>query len=66
MITIIMGVYNGAASLGEALDSIIAQTYTDWELIVCNDGSTDNTLNILNDYALHDERCLWSEDTYSP
>ena len=56
MITIIMGVYNGAASLGEALDSIIAQTYTDWELIVCNDGSTDNTLNILNDYALHDER----------
>lgn len=56
MITIIMGVYNGAAVLSEALDSIIRQTYTDWELIVCNDGSTDNTCDILNTYASHDKR----------
>ena len=42
LVSIIMGVYNGANTLSQAIDSIIAQTYTNWELIVCDDCSSDN------------------------
>ncbi len=51
MISIIMGIHNCAATLPEALDSIAKQTYTDWELIMCDDGSSDNTYDIAADYA---------------
>lgn len=50
-ISIIMGIYNCATTLDEAIASIIAQTFSDWELIMCDDGSTDNTLQIANNYA---------------
>lgn len=58
LVSIIMGVYNGANTLSEAVDSIIAQTYTNWELIACDDCSTDNTLKILSDYAKKDSRII--------
>ena len=41
-VSIIMGIYNCADTLSEAIDSIIKQTYTNWELILCDDCSTDN------------------------
>ena len=50
MISIIMGIYNCAETLSDAIDSIIAQTYDNWELIMCDDGSTDNTYNIAQEY----------------
>lgn len=50
MISIIMGIYNCAPTLIEALDSIVNQTYTDWELIMCDDGSSDKTYEIAEDY----------------
>ena len=50
MISIIMGIYNCSATLEEALDSIIAQTYRDWELIMCDDGSTDSTYEVASRY----------------
>lgn len=50
-ISVIMGIYNCADTLPSAIDSILAQTYTDWELIMCDDGSTDNTLCIAGKYA---------------
>ena len=50
-ISIIMAVYNSEATLSEAIDSIVAQTYTDWEFIICNDCSTDGTQAILEDYS---------------
>lgn len=56
MVSIIMGVYNGEKTIRQAIDSIIKQTYTDWELIICNDCSTDNTELILNDYKKSDNR----------
>lgn len=56
MVSIIMGVYNGASTLAEALDSIIRQTYKDWELIVCDDCSTDGSLEILEQYEKKDAR----------
>lgn len=50
MISIIMGIYNCADTLTEALDSIANQTYTDWELIMCDDGSSDKTYEAAEKY----------------
>ena len=49
-VSVIMGVYNCEATLPEALDSILNQTYTNWQLIMCDDGSTDNTYIIAESY----------------
>ncbi len=50
MISILMGIYNCSATLPEAIDSILSQTCTDWELILCDDGSTDNTFAVAESY----------------
>lgn len=50
-ISIIMGIYNCEKTLSEAIDSILQQTYSDWELIMCDDGSSDNTYDIATSYA---------------
>lgn len=50
MISIIMGIYNCEKTLVEALESIRNQTYKEWELIMCDDGSTDNTYKIAQEY----------------
>lgn len=52
-ISVVLPVYNGAPYLAAAIDSILAQTVTDFELIIIDDGSTDNSLLILQEY----ERC---------
>lgn len=49
-ISIIMGIYNCQQYLSESIESIISQTYTNWELIMCDDGSLDNTLEIAMKY----------------
>jgi len=46
LISVIMGIYNCAETLPEAVQSILDQTVKDWELIMCDDGSTDNTYEI--------------------
>ena len=56
LVSIILPVHNGARYIEHALDSIIAQTYRHWKLIVVNDGSTDETGQILSDYAKKDSR----------
>ena len=55
-ISVIMSVYNGEAYLTEAVESIINQTFKNWELIVINDCSTDSTAEILSSFALKDKR----------
>ncbi len=55
-ISIIMPIYNSALYLRSCLESIIKQTVTDFELICINDGSTDNSLIILKEYANKDTR----------
>lgn len=50
-ISIIMGIYNCASTLAEAIDSIITQTYDNWELIMCEDGSKDNTKEVALEYV---------------
>lgn len=54
--SIIIPVYNVEKFLQECLDSIVAQTLKDFEVICINDGSTDNSLAILNEYAERDSR----------
>ena len=55
-ISIVLPCYNGAKMIGEAIESVIAQTYKDWELIIVNDCSTDNTLEVAECYAAKDKR----------
>ena len=47
--SIIVPLYNKAPYVRKALESIVAQTYTDWELIVVDDGSTDNSLEVFRE-----------------
>ena len=54
--SIIVPVYNVEKFLRESLDSIISQTLKDFEVICVNDGSTDNSLDILEEYAKNDSR----------
>lgn len=49
-ISILMGIYNCEATLAEAIDSIINQTYSGWKLIMCDDGSNDRTYEIAESY----------------
>ncbi len=56
LVTIIMAAKNTAPYLRACLDSISNQTYENWELLVCNDHSTDETPQILESYAQKDQR----------
>ncbi|MFA5844415.1 MAG: glycosyltransferase [Coriobacteriia bacterium] len=55
-VSVVVPTYNQAQYLPLALDSILGQTYGDWEAIVVNDGSTDNTASIADDFARRDPR----------
>lgn len=55
-VSIIMGIYNCEKTLDDAINSILNQTYNNWELIMCDDGSTDNTYQIAYQYAESDKR----------
>lgn len=55
-LSVVMAVFNGAPALVPTLDSILGQTERDFELILVDDGSTDATASILNDYASRDAR----------
>lgn len=50
-VSVIMGIYNCAKTLEEALECIINQTYTNWEVIMCDDHSSDNTIQIAEQYV---------------
>jgi len=50
-VSVLMGVFNCASTLQEALDSLYAQTYRDFKIILCDDGSTDDTFQIAKENA---------------
>ena len=54
--SIVLPTYNGARYLARSIESVLAQTETDWELIIVNDCSVDNTLEIAQRYAQKDNR----------
>jgi glycosyltransferase involved in cell wall biosynthesis len=57
-VSFLLAVYNGAAYLAEAIESILAQTYTNFECIIVNDGSTDASPQIIAEYAAKDSRIV--------
>lgn len=57
-VSVILPIYNVSQYLHEAMDSVIRQTLKDIEIICVNDGSTDNSLDIINEYAAKDDRIV--------
>ncbi len=55
-VSVILPTYNRCGFIGKAIESVIAQTYTAWELIIVDDGSTDQTENVVKIYAGRDSR----------
>lgn len=55
-VTILMPVYNGSQYLQRSIGSLIAQSYTHWELVALDDGSTDGSLSVLKQMAANDKR----------
>jgi len=58
LVTVLTPVYNGEEFLAECIESVLAQTYSNWEYIIVNNCSTDRTLEIALDYAKKDSRIL--------
>ena len=56
LISIIIPIYNNEINLIECLNSVLMQTFTNWEAILVNDGSTDNTGKVVDEYAKKDSR----------
>ena len=56
--SVIVPVYNSSKYLHRCLDSILNQTFRDFELILINDGSTDNSIDILREYESKDSRIV--------
>jgi polysaccharide pyruvyl transferase CsaB len=56
LVTVVLPAYNGEDMVGDAIETIQAQSYPNWELICINDGSTDRTGEILDSYAKLDSR----------
>jgi len=56
LVSVLVSNYNYAAYLPETIESVLGQEYTAWELIVCDDGSTDHSREIVSDYARRDAR----------
>src|ERR1700730_9577639 len=60
LVSIAMPFYNCEATLAAALESVLRQTHTNWELLACNDGSSDESLPCVNSYR--DSRVtVWSD-----
>lgn len=58
-VSVIVPCYNQAQFLAETLDSVLAQTHENWECIIVNDGSTDNTETVAMDYCDRDKRFIY-------
>ncbi len=56
LVSIIMPAYNAASTIACAIDSVLSQTYQQWELVVINDASSDDTAEIASAYAARDSR----------
>lgn len=57
-VSVLMSCYNGGRWLGEAIESVLAQTFTDFEFIMVDDGSKDDTLEIIKRYAAKEPRIV--------
>ena len=53
LVAIVLCTFNGSKYIEELMDSIIVQTYENWELWISDDGSKDNTISVVRQYAEH-------------
>lgn len=60
IISVILPTYNASKTISEAIDSILSQSFKDWEMLVINDGSIDNTKDIIQGYT--DSRIKYIEN----
>ncbi|QKV67516.1 glycosyltransferase [Streptomyces harbinensis] len=58
LVSVVMPVYNSAATLGASIRSVLTQTHSDLELLVTDDASSDDSMEMLRDFARQDERIL--------
>jgi teichuronic acid biosynthesis glycosyltransferase TuaG len=56
LVSIVMPAYNSGKYIADSIRSVLAQTYSDWELIVVDDGSTDDTAAVVRDFMKHESR----------
>ena len=61
-VSVVIPAYNCAAYVGQACDSVLSQTYTDWEIIVVDDGSKDDTRLVLDKYGDRRVRYVYQEN----
>jgi glycosyltransferase involved in cell wall biosynthesis len=59
LISIILPTYNGSEKIARAISSVIAQSYSNWELLVISDGSVDNTASLVESFSAHDPRIIF-------
>lgn len=64
-VSVLMGIYNCAETLPQAVAAIQKQTYSNWELILCDDGSTDNTYGVAQSLAAKDSRIILLQNEYN-
>lgn len=58
LVSIITPCYNGAKYIGETIESVLAQTYSMWEMIIVDDGSRDNSAEVIKEYTEKDSRIV--------
>lgn len=62
LISIVLPIYNGEKFMRHSIDSVIEQTYENWELLIIDDGSTDHTAQIAQEYVLRDPRVQYHKN----
>lgn len=61
-VSILMNTFNRSDLIGRAIKSVKNQTFADWELIIVNDGSTDNTANVVREWQKNENRVIYLEN----
>ena len=65
LVSVIIPCYNGEKFIAEAIESVLSQTYKNWELLIINDGSTDNSKNIIENYITSNKKIKLFDSEYN-